>query len=53
MLRSQPSSNNGEDNKSATEREEELLKRIAQRVWELWREELRLDAERRGARFGK
>jgi hypothetical protein len=53
MAESQSTSNDGEDNRSATEREEELLKRVAQRVWELWREELRLDAERRGARFGK
>jgi hypothetical protein len=53
MLRLQPANDDGEANKSAKEREEELLKQVAQRVWELWREELRLDAERRGARLGK
>ena len=28
--------------------ERELIRRVAERVWQLWREELRLERERRG-----
>lgn len=32
---------------------EELVKQVAERVWELWREDLRRERERAGTRAGR
>ena len=40
-------------NTSSTDHDEDMIKRVAERVLELWREELRLNAERRGKKLGK
>ena len=36
------------EERSQQEDDGELVRRIAERVWELWQEELRLERERRG-----
>jgi hypothetical protein len=41
--------NNGQKNDAAkTQEYQELLRKVAERVWELWREDMRRGQERRG-----
>jgi hypothetical protein len=39
---------NPQINSAQDETRQKLVERVAKRVWELWREELRRDRERRG-----
>lgn len=46
MPEQQPAApNKGE---GSSNKDDDLVKRVAERVWELWREELRRERERRG-----
>ena len=38
----------GQNQQGNSTNREELIRRVAERVWQLWREDLRRDRERRG-----
>lgn len=44
-----PQENNQQDNQATKSKDyQELIRQVAQKVWEMWREDLRHERERRG-----
>lgn len=44
-----PANNNPKDSAAKAQEYQELVRKIAERVWELWRQDLRQGQERRGS----
>ncbi len=43
----QPAQNNNQESNNNTQ-QDDLVRQVAERVWQLWQQELRLERERRG-----